>query len=234
MNNNFEIHNKSSENMKVVSDESVDLVFTGPPYNIGTKYGENNDKLSFEQYKQLLQNVFSECYRIIKPKGKLIIEIADSIFSNNQYIQLAGLVQSICTSFGFKIEDRHINFTNSKDGIELPEHDWDKTYIALKEAHSNCHQLLVFSKDQKTQFKHGGRILYVNYFFTPDHPCPTPKPLLNFILDNYYHNGDLVADPFMGVASIGQEVVKRGGKFIGYEIDTQVFLIAKDRLSFIK
>jgi DNA modification methylase len=228
----FYIYNKSSEDMKEVSTNSVDLVIGSPPYNIGTKYDKNNDLLNFDNYKKMLNKIYSECFRVLKKDGILVVELADSIFSQGLYVELAGLVQLICLNNGFNLESRHINFVISSNHIERLENNWNQDYTTRKNAHSNCHQILVFRKG-KALWKEG-KILYFNYKSDEEHPCPTPVEIYKFLLDLYFKKDDIVLDPFAGTAGLGAEVIRRGGKFIGYETSKKFSDYARVRLSNIK
>lgn len=217
--------------MSEVSDNSVDLIITSPPYNIGTVYGSYEDNLSLEEYKKLLDDVLSESYRILKEDGSMVIECADSIITNGTYIQLSGYIQSLCLALGFSLTERHINFVNNDNGIELPDHGLDQEYSSHKNTHSNCHQIMIFTKSKDTNFKKdAGKILYYNYSESKEHPCPIANEVKNFILENYYKEGFVVADVFMGTGELGVEVLKRGGSFIGYELDKTIFAIAERNL----
>ena len=217
--------------MTEVADNSVDLIVTSPPYNIGTKYGNNADKLDLTSYQNLLTKVFTECYRVLKDDGKVLIEAADSIFTDSVYMQLTGYIQSICIDLGFRLEERHINFAKTDKGIELPEHNWNQDYTTKADAHSNCHQIIVLSKLKSTVFRPTGKIMYFDYTSIKGHPCPTPKEIYSFVLDNYFKKSFVVLDVFMGTGILGKEVIKRGGIFMGYEIDESIFKIAKENLS---
>lgn len=223
----FSIYNKSSASMAEVVGDSVDLIYTSPPYNIGTAYQENKDDTSVSSYFVTLKQIFSECYRILKGDGKLVIEVADTIRSQGAYIELAALIQAYCLDLGFVIEERHINFVHTDHGKELPEHGWSADYIADGGAHSNCHQILVFSKNKETTFKNSGKVLYINYVSTPEHPCPIPEAMQDFILTEYYKPGMTVADPFMGTAGLGKRVLHMNGSFIGYELDPTIYKTAE-------
>lgn len=224
------IYNQSSEIMSAVSGRSIDLVYAGPPYNIGTRYGANFDLLPLPEYQKLLENVLAECSRVLKDDGVLIVECADTIVSQGVCIQLAGYVQSLCLKLGFMVLARHINFARSKSGIELPEEHWDNEYVTRVNAHSNIHQILVLSKKPGTIFDPNGQITYYDYEPVEGHPCPTPARLCNFVLDTYFTKGMSVLDPFMGSAAIGVEVLKRGGNFTGYERDPSIFRLAQSNL----
>ena len=161
----------------------------------------------------------------------LIVEVADSIRIGTRYIQLAGYIQSMCAESGFALTERHINFVLSDRGRELPEHDWSPDFIAEADAHSNCHQLLVFLKSPQAEFHQDkGEILYIDYHSSEEHPCPFPLETQKFLLDRYFKPGFVVCDPFMGTGTLGKEVVRRGGRFVGYEIDPTIFAVAKKTL----
>lgn len=225
----YKIYNKSSENMSEIKNGEIDLIVAGPPYNINTDYSEFKDNSNHKKYVETLKTIFKECYRVLNFKGTLIIESADSTFSNKNYVQLAGLIQKICINTGFYLEERHINFVKSLNGIELPEDSFKKNYITNKEAHSNCHQFLVFRKI-KIKPKLKGKIFYFDYKKTKEHPCPFPSKTYKTLLSMYYSKGNNVLDPFMGSAVLGVEVLERKGNFFGYEIVSKYFKKANEKL----
>lgn len=51
---------KSSESMTELPNNSVHLMVTSPPYNVGKDYDEN---LSLKEYRGLLKRVFKETYK---------------------------------------------------------------------------------------------------------------------------------------------------------------------------
>ncbi len=56
---------KSSETMPELPNDSVHLMVTSPPYNVGKEYDEN---LSLKEYRELLKQVFKETYRVLVNK----------------------------------------------------------------------------------------------------------------------------------------------------------------------
>ncbi|PLW80624.1 hypothetical protein C0585_01750, partial [Candidatus Woesearchaeota archaeon] len=197
----YKIFNKSCQKMGELENESIDLIITSPPYNIGTEYGCFQDNYSFESYLTLLISVVKESYRVQKRNSKLIVEIADSIKMEEKYVQLAGLFQSICLNEGYFLLNRDINFIKTQKGIELPDYGFDNNYSTYLNTHSNCHQILTFSKE-KRDFE-GGEINYLNYEKDKKHPCPFPKKNLDYILNKHFKKENFVLDPFMGTANLG-------------------------------
>ncbi len=226
----FRIYNATSASLKEANN-SVDLVVAAPPYNVGTMYGTNNDTLAFQDYGQLMRNVFGECYRVLRPTGSMLLEVADSVNMGGQYVQLAGLLQSICLMHGFSLRERHINFVKTIDGIEVPEDDrWTVDYVTTKSAHSNCHQWLLFTKEQTKFCPESGSISYIDYREMPDHPCPFPEATCNLFMSRYFTPGMTVLEPFMGTAQLGRRVLDSGGFYVGYEIDPLVYSLAQRSL----
>jgi len=50
---------------------SADMVFTSPPYNVGIKYSQHDDKQSNDDYFNLINDVAENCYLILKD-GRLM------------------------------------------------------------------------------------------------------------------------------------------------------------------
>lgn len=58
---------------KTIEDSSVDLIIADPPYNLGKDYGNNNDKLEFEEYLSFSRQWLFEAHRVLKPTGTIYI-----------------------------------------------------------------------------------------------------------------------------------------------------------------
>jgi len=65
---------KSSEHMVELPDDSVHLMVTSPPYNVGKEYDQG---LTLDEYKSLLKNVFNEVRRVLVPGGRACVNIAN-------------------------------------------------------------------------------------------------------------------------------------------------------------
>ena len=82
------VYFKNSQNMSEVPDNSITLVITSPPYWNVIDYSKNGfqdtkisekidsqigDILDYEEYLNEMDKVWIECYRVLKPNGKLCI-----------------------------------------------------------------------------------------------------------------------------------------------------------------
>ncbi|NHJ01242.1 MAG: site-specific DNA-methyltransferase [Candidatus Heimdallarchaeota archaeon] len=96
------VYFKSSEKMSELEDNSIDVIITSPPYNRGKVYSDDsggiyNDKKSKSEYYQLLTNVWTECFRVLKPEGTFFLNIGDS--ANDQ--GLSEEVVNLTSNVGF-------------------------------------------------------------------------------------------------------------------------------------
>lgn len=68
-------HGEALDVMKnEIPDESVDLVFVDPPYNIGKKFADFHDKWpSDAEYAKWAYEWIDECIRILKPTGTMYL-----------------------------------------------------------------------------------------------------------------------------------------------------------------
>ena len=71
------IYCHSSEDMHHLPDESVHLVVTSPPYNVGKQYDSHNDLMPFDDYRQMLKRVWKECYRVLVEGGRIAVNCND-------------------------------------------------------------------------------------------------------------------------------------------------------------
>jgi modification methylase len=224
----FEVYNKSSEKMEEVANASIDLVVTDPPFNIGCHFGEMVDDSSHQEYIGKIQRVTSELARVLSPKGLALFLVPTAIRRERQLYEYPKIYSDLCSA-----EDlRHIGNISYKVTEEdydcVPEVEIRKNPLKGK-SHSDAIVGLIFGKSKtKTKFFQKGKL----YKYTPrdGHPCPYPQELVEDLMNTFYNTGDRVLDPFMGTGSLGVEVLKRSGKFVGYELNRDFYETAKREL----
>jgi len=65
---------KTSERMEELPNNSVHLMVTSPPYNVGKDYDEN---LTLHDYRSFLKKVWIEVSRVLVPGGRACINLAN-------------------------------------------------------------------------------------------------------------------------------------------------------------
>ncbi len=63
---------------EVLADQSVDLVVTSPPYNVGKPYNgcETDDSLTYGEYEKFSRLWLENCYRWTRPTGRLCVNVS--------------------------------------------------------------------------------------------------------------------------------------------------------------
>ncbi|MHA1143398.1 MAG: DNA-methyltransferase [Candidatus Helarchaeota archaeon] len=77
------VYFKSSELMDELTDESIDVIITSPPYNRGKKYSDDNDRnyndnRPDDEYYPFLERVWRECHRVARKSAILFLNIGDA------------------------------------------------------------------------------------------------------------------------------------------------------------
>jgi len=72
----FELrHEDCIEGMSPLADESVDVVVTSPPYNLGITYGKYSDRQDRQSYLRWCHEWAEQVRRILKPTGSFFLNI---------------------------------------------------------------------------------------------------------------------------------------------------------------
>jgi adenine-specific DNA-methyltransferase len=95
-------HGDCLEFMSTIPDETVQLVVTSPPYNIGKEY---ESVLDIEVYKAQQRQVIEECIRILKPKGSICWQVGNYV-SNGEIIPLDILLYDCFKENGLRLRNR--------------------------------------------------------------------------------------------------------------------------------
>jgi adenine-specific DNA-methyltransferase len=62
--------------LKKLSDNSISLAITSPPYNIGKNYGKYKDKVSLDDWKELIKEVFILLKKKLKKNGSFFLNVS--------------------------------------------------------------------------------------------------------------------------------------------------------------
>jgi site-specific DNA-methyltransferase (adenine-specific) len=87
---------KSSDVMDELPANSIHLMVTSPPYNVGKEYDNN---LTLGDYRRFLKKVWAEVYRVLVPGGRACINIAN--LGRKPYIPLNAFVNVDMLELGF-------------------------------------------------------------------------------------------------------------------------------------
>jgi site-specific DNA-methyltransferase (adenine-specific) len=231
---------KSSEDMSELPSNSVHLVVTSPPYNVGKEYDKD---LDLNEYREFLKRVFREVKRVLVPGGRLCINIAN--LGRKPYLPLHAYIIQDMLDLGFLMRGEIIW---NKAGGGSPSTAWGSWLSAKNPTLRDQHEyILVFSKDTFTRQNPFGRKSTISreefLEFTKSvwtfpavsakeigHPAPFPVELPYRLIQLYTFEGEVVLDPFMGSGQTAIAALKSKRFYVGYEIVPEYVELAQKRI----
>lgn len=236
------VYFKSSESMPEITDNSIDLMVTSPPYWDLKDYSKQGQigLEPYEKYINRLSDVFKETYRVLKPNGSMWINI--NIRTKLQKpVLIPHDISNICRSIGFKFKDMIIwhkssGIPTSKNNIS----DHFEYFLWFTKS-----EQFVFNNEEIskiTDYKNDG----INFGFTWNinrkagsvgkdyiHPAIYPTELIERIINLCTHRGGIVLDPFLGSGTTLIAAINRGRSCIGYELNEDYKTLIDYRLQMV-
>ncbi|NCF97509.1 MAG: methyltransferase domain-containing protein [Euryarchaeota archaeon] len=226
-------------------DNCVHLVVTSPPYNASKAYDED---LSLTEYLSMLHDVFAECYRVLAPGGRMVVNVAN--LGRKPYIPLTSHVNLIMHDIGFMHRGEVIWDKSASAGSSCA---WGSFQSASNPCLRDIHEyLLMFSKGDyklprsKSERAEGridtiGKEEFIQQtksiwsFATEsakrvNHPAPFPVELPKRCIEMFTFVGDVVLDPFLGSGTTAVAAKMTGRKYVGCDLSAEYCAIAEDRL----
>ena len=230
---------KSSEDMSELPDESVHLMVTSPPYNVGKEYDTD---LSLEDYLTMLRNVLKETHRVLVNGGRVCVNIAN--VGRKPYIPLHSYIIQIMNELGFLMRGEIIWDKSASAGTSTAWGSWQSAANPiLRDVHE---YILIFSKGTYSRIKNGKPDTIQKEEFLEytksiwsfpavsarkiGHPAPFPIELPLRLIKLYTFADDVVLDPFMGSGQTAMAAIKAGRNYEGYEIKKEYCDLANNRI----
>lgn len=224
----------------------VHLVVTSPPYNASKAYDED---LSLTEYLGMLHGVFAECYRVLAPGGRMVVNVAN--LGRKPYIPLTSHVNLIMHEIGFMHRGEVIWDKSASAGSSCA---WGSFQSASNPCLRDIHEyLLIFSKGDyklpRTKSERAeGRIDTIGkeefiqqtksiWSFATEsakrvnHPAPFPVELPKRCIEMFTFAGDVVLDPFLGSGTTAVAAKMTGRRYIGCDLSAEYCAIAEERLA---
>ena len=232
----------SLEVLQRFPDNSIDLIFTSPPYNFGLEYESQDDAHRWDMYFEKLFAIFAECIRVLKYGGRIAVNI-QPLFSD--YIPSHHIVS---------------NFFIQRKMIWKGEILWEKSnynckYTAWGSWKSPSSPYLKYTWEfievfAKGSLKKRGRPenaditadefkqwVVAKWNIAPErnmrkygHPAMFPEELARRVIKLFSFVGDVVLDPFNGVGTTTAVAQRLGRRFVGIDISQEYCDVARKRL----
>jgi len=212
------------ELIKDIEDDSIDLIITSPPYNIGKmhsnhiRYGsyKGND-MDEEEYQKWQINVLNECFRILKENG--------SMFYNHKVRIKNGLathpIQWILKSKFLLKQEIVWNQRKSANSDKIRFFPYtERIYWLVKSKDTKANNVLNLSDCWDIVPSTKRKEL--------NHIAVMPEKVVENILSAF--NDKIILDPFAGSGTTCVVAMKKNRNFIGIEISQEYCEVANKRL----
>lgn len=220
-------HMRDLELLTLLPDESVDLVVTSPPYNLGLKgeygskwrpqlskgYDRHDDNLPHAEYVAWQRRVLSECLRVINPTG--------AIFYNHKKRVQGGLLQTRDDILvGFPVRQEIIwnrgGGVNFNRGYFVPS--YESIYLITKPQFSLTLEGVRF-----------GDVWNIAPESNNPHPAPFPLELAERCIIST--TAQVIVDPYLGSGTTALAAKRLGRDFIGCDQSAAYVAQARKRIA---
>jgi len=238
------------EILNLLPENSVDLVFADPPYNLQLQndlYRPNHMKVdavdnnwdkfsSFEEYDNFTRAWLSASGRVLKKTGTIWV-----IGSYHNIYRVGAIMQDL----GFWILNdivwvktnpmpnfRGVRFTNAHETMLWAQKKKGAKYTFNYQSMKALNDDLQMRSDWVIPLSTGRERIKSNGLKA--HPTQKPEALLYRILLSSTNKGDVVLDPFFGSGTTGAVAKRLGRDFIGIEREVKYIRVARKRIAVVK
>ena len=219
------------EGLKLLDDNSIDLIITSPPYNLGKQhhtgnnrfksYSEYDDNMPEELYQQWQVEILDECYRVLKQDGSMWYNHKNRIRDGKQISPYRWIDKS---EFADLVKQEIVWQNGSQN--------FDKCRF-----YPMTERLYWFSKDTKTKMFNA--INHHDVFTRAEwKPVGTkskfkrafPEQMVEDII-SCFENANIILDPFSGSGTTCCVSKRMNKDYIGFELSEDYCNLSEERIS---
>lgn len=214
------------EQLKLLPNDSIDLIVTDPPYKVTSRGSAGNSGGMLQKKINRKGQVFThnniDCAEYA-PEFYRVLKDGSHCYVMTNHVNLIHMLNTF-TSAGFHFIKSLI---------------WDKGNKIMGQYYMSQFEYILFFRK--------GRGIKINNCGTSDilsvpnqkikgedgknlHDTEKPVDLMKILIGNSSQEGDIILDPFMGIGSAGIACKVLNRNFVGIEIDEHYFNIAKSRI----
>jgi site-specific DNA-methyltransferase (adenine-specific) len=230
------------EVMRKIPDNSIDVTFADPPFNLKKKYNIYYDKHECEEYLAWCRDWLNEMVRITKLTGSIFVHnIPKWLVYFGSYLNEVAIFRhwiawdAMGPPLGKTLLPNHYGILYYVKSEEFKFYD----IRILHRRCRKCHYILQDYGGKKNQMHQFGplasdvwtdihRIRHKKR--RDEHPCQLPVHLLERLLLMSSDEGDIVLDPFVGTGTTAIAARRLGRKFVGIDIDPEYVEITTKKL----
>ena len=230
-----------------VRENSVHLIVTSPPFNVGIGYDQHADTMPHNEYLSWVKDVWKACFRVLVKGGRICINIDATMNLNDR------------EKYPERVHPLHVDFTNQLRDlgyIYRGEICWTKqnapgkdtawgSYCLCSNPHirRNSEYIILASKEDlslegdnmmcdltKEEFHEW---TLSEWKISPEtskkgHPVPYPRELVRRCIKLFSYVGNTVLDPFNGSGTTTTTALEHGRHYIGIDNSSKYVAFAKE------
>jgi site-specific DNA-methyltransferase (adenine-specific) len=238
------INGDSLQILAQIPDNTVDMCFADPPFNLDKKYGTYKDQRAVEDYLAWCERWLRELVRITKPSGSIFVHNIPKwltyyagILNQIAYFRHWIAWDAMSAPLGKTLLPAHYGilfYSKQAKGTK---------FFEVRAPHKTCRECGAFLKDyggKKDQMHPFGMLVSdvwtdihrIRHNKRRDpHPCQLPIHLLERLILMTTDEGDLVLDPFLGTGTTAIAAKRLSRHYIGVELDPLYTQVARDKLA---
>ena len=227
-----------------IPDDSVDVCFADPPFNLKKKYTSYDDTKVTKGYLAWCEEWLSALVRVTKPEGSIFVHNIPKWLTHfavylNQISVFRHWISwdSMSIPLGKTLLPAHygiLYYTKRAKGFK---------FYDVRIPHKKCRLCDGYIKDyggKKAQMHPFGTLASDVWTDIPrirhnkrrdKHPCQLPIHLLERIVLMSSDPGDVILDPFVGTGTTAVAAKRLGRHFIGIDLDKEYAQIASENVA---
>ncbi len=240
---NHVIQGDCLESLASIPDNSIDVCFADPPFNLDKKYSSYKDQQPLQEYVDWCEQWLLELIRVTKPTGSILVHNIPkwltyyaTILNKHAHFRHWIAWDAMSAPLGKTLLPAHYGilfYSKEPKGTKFYE---------VRAPHKKCRVCDSYLKDyggKKDQMHPFGYLLSdvwtdihrIRHASRRDeHPCQLPIHLLERLILMTTDEGDVVLDPFLGTGTSAIAAKQLGRHYIGLELDPFYITIAQQKL----
>lgn len=236
--------------MGQLEDESMQLIVTSPPYNIGKPYER---RTSLDEYVDEQAACIGEAVRLLHPSGSICWQVGNHVHKGEVF-PLDVILYERFKSHGLRLRNRIVwtfghglhcsrrfsgrhetilwftkgdKYTFNLDAVRVPSKYPDKKHFKGPKKGQLSGNPLGKNPSDVWEIPN----VKSNHVEKTEHPCQFPVALVERLVLGLTNPGDRVLDPYIGVGSTAVAALKHGRFAFGCDLEQKYIDIALERLA---
>lgn len=245
-----------SRKMAELGDDAIHLVVTSPPYWQLKDYGSENQigfNHSYEDYINNLNLVWNECYRVLKPGCRMMVNIGDQFaravyYGRYKVIPIRTEIIKFCESIGFDymgsiIWQKRTTMNTTGGATVMGSYPYprngiveiDYEFILILKKPGTPPKVSKAIKEQSQISKEKWKTYFSGHWYfngarQDGHIAMFPVELPKRAIEMFTFVGETVLDPFLGSGTTSLAAIISNRNSIGYEINREFLPAIKKKL----